>query len=47
MIPKENHNAGDSLEILDVHCFCGKILMSLEKIFIFKYSETIFHLIST
>ena len=47
MIPKENPNAVDGLEILDVHCVCGKILMSLEKIFVFKYSETIFHLVST
>ena len=29
-------------KIFDVHCIWGKIFVSLEKIFVFKYSQTIF-----
>ena len=35
------------LKIFDVQCIWGKIIVSLEKIFVFKYSYTIFHLVFT
>ena len=34
-------------KILDVQCIWGGIFVSLEKIFVFKYSQTIFHLVFT
>ena len=34
----------DGRKIFDVQCISGKITVSLEKIFVFKYSHTKFHL---
>ena len=34
-------------KIFDVQCIWGRIFVSLEKIFVFKYSQTIFHLVFT
>ena len=34
-------------KIFDVQCIWGRIFVSLEKIFVFKYLQTIFNLVST
>ena len=34
----------DGPKIFDVQCIWGRIIVSLEKIFVFKYSQTIPHL---
>ena len=34
-------------KIFDVQCIWGRILVSLEKIFVFKYSQTMFNLVFT
>ena len=32
-------------KMLDIQCIWGRIFVSLEKILVFKYSDTIFHLV--
>ena len=34
-------------KVFDVHCIWGRIVVSLEKIFVFKYSYTLFQLVFT
>ena len=37
--------AAECPKIFDIKCIWGKIFVSLAKIFVFKYSQTIFHLV--